>query len=224
MITKESFPNLNFGTKPTTVGLEVIEVTINPDLLISGYADAYSKELYRRNPGRAQQVNLTADNLYSYFKGCLAIRIESLTGNCKVWRQAKSLLIPAWIEFTLSQVGVVIDTDRGLRLQPTFSYDYDINELLETSNKLRSFMADGLVLNRDAFPRSDEGDPDTMSMAIIDGFVQSQSRDAHPITSYIAAFLGFKIKEEAVFKLLYRVRYDDVNFISSMLLREGSIY
>lgn len=223
-MNKESFAKINFGTKPTTTQLEKIVVTIDPDLMLNGYASAYTNELQRRNPTRFAAVNITEDELNYYFKGILAIRVESVNDVCKVWREAKQLLIPSWIEFVISQVGEFVDTDRGLFFTPSFTFEYDMESLLNISDKLRAFINDGVTMSKDAFPRGKGGDYETMSMAIINDYVQSQSKDSHPIASYVAAFLGFKLQEEAAFKMLYRVRYDDVAFIRTMLLREGTIF
>ena len=114
--------------------------------------------------------------------------------------------------------------DRGLRFIPTLKHPVEIDKLLTVSDKLRAFIPDGVSLHKDAFPRGTEGDPETMSMAIVGQYVYSQSKDAHPIASYVASFLGFKLMEEATFKMLYRVRYDDITFIKSMLLREESVF
>lgn len=223
-MNNESFSKLDFGTKPTTSSLETIDVTIDPKLILADYAIAYVRELNRRNPIRAKEVGVTEQELQDYFEGIVAIRVQSVSGTCKVWREAKQLLIPSWIEFTISQIGEVIDTDRGLRFVPKFEHDVNIVSMLETSNKLRAFTSDGVSMSKDAFPRSISGDPETMSMTIIDSYVKAQSKDCHPVASYIAAFLGFKLQEEASFRVLYGVRYDDVNFIKAMLLREGSIF
>lgn len=216
--------NFDFGTKPASVELEVVEVAIDSQLMLSDYAKAYVSEFQRRNPVRAETVGLTDDELFYYFEGLIALRVQSVRGECKVWREAKQLLIPSWIEFTLSQIGEVVDVDRGLKLVPVFQKDVDISKMLATSDKLRAFLPDGISLHKDAFPRSREGDAETMAMAILGSYVQSQSKDSHPISSYVAAFLGFKLKEEAAFKMLYRVRYDDVQFIRAMLLREEAVY
>lgn len=221
---KEPFANFNFGTKPTSASFELISVEINPKMMLNDYAKAYVQEFHRRNPARAEAVGLTEEELYDYFVGLIAIRIESVNGGCKAWREAKQLLIPSWIEFTLSQIGEVVDVDRGLRFIPTLNHPVEIDKLLTVSDKLRAFIPDGVSLHKDAFPRGTEGDPETMSMAIIGQYVYSQSKDAHPIASYVASFLGFKLMEEATFKMLYRVRYDDISFIKSMLLREESVF
>lgn len=224
-INNQSFQNLNFGTKPSTTGFDEIEVMIDPSTMIGDFAKAYEGEIFRRNPVRATQVGITSDELFTYFKGLISIRLESLSPQgCKSWRQAKQLYIPTWIEFVLSCLGIVTDIDMGLKIVPTGKIEYDIDVMLATSNKLQSFIPDGLGLHRDAFPRGTEGDQDMMSFALIDGMIKGMSRNQHPTMSYAAAFLGMKLKEEISFRMLYRVSYDDITFISTMLLHESTLF
>lgn len=226
-MNKNSMPqksfNFDFGTKPTTTSLDIIKVALDETIILKDFAKAYANELFRRNPAKAEEINLTASELQTYFTGIIAIRVKAIEGNCKDWRQAKLLAIPTWIQFVISQIGEVVDVERGLKFVPSFDREYDINELLDVSTRLSSFSNDGVTMHRDAFPRDNEGDVDLMSMAIIDGYVKSMSATAHPITSYISAFLGAKLEEEAAFKILYRVRYDDVEFIRTMLMHEESL-
>lgn len=218
-----SFNDLDFGTKARAVKQEVIEITIDPELIMEGYAKAYVAELNRRNPDRLKASGITHQALHEYFKGLLAIRIQSLEGNLHDWRKAKQLYIPSWIEFAISRVGIVVDAKLGLKFVPKADINYDMTSLLDMSDQLQTFLADGVVLHRDAFPRTEEGDMEVMSMAIIDGYVRSGKDDAHPISAYIAAFLGFKLKQETAFQMLYRVCYDDVDFIRDMIIHEEKL-
>lgn len=227
--------NFDFGTKPTTDQLEEIKVEIHPDLMIGDFGIAYAKELMRRNPVKFEawvisreseeldHLSAVAKELTEYFTGLIQIRVDSVVSSVPKWREAKKLYIPTWIQFTLTQIGEVVDTVRGLRFTPAMSETYDINNLLVTSDKLRAFIVDGVSMHLDAFPRDREGDKDLMGMAIIDGYVRSMSELPHPIYSYVSAFLGAKLESEAAFKMLYRVRYDDVEFIRSMLMHEEAL-
>lgn len=222
----QSYENLNFGTVPTTSGSTEIKVTISPELMFSDFAEAYVQECRRRNPIRAQEVNLTEEELENYIEGILAIHVSNDAKQCKVWRQAKQLYIPTWIQFVISKIGTVWDTTTGRKFVPVFNKVIDesnFNVLLVTSNKLRQFIPDGISMHKDAFPRDTEGDLDFMSYAIIDDYVKSIDKDAHPIASYVAAFVGMKLQEEAAFKILYAVRYDDVSFIRSQLFADDTI-
>lgn len=216
------YAKLDFGTKPTTVSYDTIDVQINPEVLVESFSGAYVNELTRRNPVRADSVLLDKDELYYYFQGLIAIRVLTVRGENKVWREAKMLYIPAWIETVMSMIGKVVDVDHGLVLNPVYDFTFDMKEMFRISEKLRAFLPDGVVLHRDAFPREVEGDKDVMAMAIIDGYVHGMNH-VHPIASYIAAFLGFKLVQEANFKILYRVRYDDVQFITNMILQEEGL-
>lgn len=214
---------LDYGTKPTTSKYEEVIVNMNPEIMLKDFAQAYHNELYRRNPIKAREVNVTVEELESYFTGILTLRIKSCSGAIKEWREMKKLNIPTWIQFVISRVGIVLDAVRGLKFIPSIEFDYNIGEMLDTSVKLQQFIVDGVTMHKDAFPRSEEGDMNVMSMAIIDSYVQSISEIPHPISSYVSAFIGAKIEEEAAFKMLYRVRYDDVTFIKSMLMHEEKL-
>lgn len=225
MINDSKSPfQIDFGTKPTTFELESIQAEINPDIMMADYAKGYYSELMRRNPVRLEASDLSDAVLFEYFKGLTAIRVESLKGECKVWRQAKLLLIPSFIQFALTQIGEVTDRERGLRIMPTYACEYNIDELLSTSMKLSAFTADGLVLHKDAMPRGSEGDIDVMSMAIINEYIVSQRVVSDPLASYIAGFMGMKLQEEATLKMLYRVRYDDLAFVKSALMSETKVF
>lgn len=220
-----SFSSLNFGTTPSTTKLEVVEVALNGETMLRDYATAYAKELYRRNPVRAREVSLTEEELFDYFSGLLALRVMSVNGESKYWRQAKALVIPAWIQFTISTVGEVIDYDRGLKMVPTIrDYEVNMDKMLETSMQLAAFEGDGIHLLHDAMPRDAKGDAEVMSFALIDDYVMGMNKVAHPIASYVSAFLGFELAKGAAFNALYRVRYDDVEFIKSMLMSTKEVF
>lgn len=215
--------NLDFGTKPTTEHLEEVVVKLDPTIMLGDFASAYHQELMRRNPIKLETSGITPEDLEEYFEGLLSIRISSVVGKSKFWRQAKQLFIPTWIEFVISRIGQFIDFDNGLKFIPSYDKEIDIDKMLSLSIKLGSFISDGVSMHKDAFPRDIDGDKDVMSMAIIDDYVKSMSVTSHPISSYVSAFLGAKLEEETAFKILYRVRYDDINFIRSMILAEDSL-
>lgn len=218
----ENFANLDFGTKVSTVALDEVIVIIDPTAMIGDFAQAYADELFRRNPMRAEAVACSKEELFSYFQALIAIRVESVNGTCRNWREVKQLYIPSWIEAVISKIGKVVDVERGILFKPTFSFSYEMDQLFATSTKLASFLADGVTMHKDAFPRDNEGDKDVMMMAIIEKFIMSISV-THPFASYVAAFLGLKLRQEEALKVLYRVRYDDFNFVKAMLLQEESI-
>lgn len=238
---KANVEALNFDTKISTVKHETIEVTIDPTILLNDYARAYARELRRHNSKRftdefltwytndeGEEVQHTMDDavleLQQYFVGLLDLRIQSVNGDCPDWRYSKQLWIPSIIQFVLTCVGVVWDVEKGLRFVPKCDSSHNIREMLDTSMKIASFKADGLAMVKDALPRSEEGDFDVMQCAIINDYVMATHRIGHPSSSYIAALLGLQLEKSVMSSLLYRVRYDDVDYIKDMLLREKSLW
>jgi hypothetical protein len=96
-------------------------------------------------------------------------------------------------------------------------------EALVISEKIGSFQ-DDLQIVKDAMPRSIEGDVDVMSTALIADYVRALKPVEHVASTYVTAFLGMRLKEEAAMGALYRVQYDDVAFIASALLTQKGLY
>jgi hypothetical protein len=87
-------------------------------------------------------------------------------------------------------------------------------EAVEISNKIGAF-EDDLQIVYDAMPRSEMGNEDVMSTALIAGYVRSLKVVEHVSSTYVAAFLDMKLKQEVAFQALYRIQYDDLNFIAT---------
>lgn len=219
-----SFINMDLGTsKPTSVPMETVEVTIGGDLL-EDFGKAFVKEAWRKNPLRAEQVNLTPEEVQDYCDYLLTQRVKQIHDDCPDWRKLKNLYIPAFIQYNLSMIGLVILRDRGLKLIPTIEASkMSFEEALAISEKIGSF-EDDLQIVKDAMPRSIEGDVDVMSTALIADYVRALKPVEHVASTYVTAFLGMRLKEEAAMAALYRVQYDDVAFIASALLTQKGLY
>lgn len=222
-LNKSSFDELDYGTKVTTASQETIEVELNPDLMVKDFAKAYANELLRLNPTRYKSEPISEDELFEYFKAILKIRVEMISNDCPNFRQAKRILIPTWIQFVISKLGIVADRSRGLLFKPKFTYSYDLPKVLEISSRLEPYQADGLAMHLDAFPREWQGDYNVMSMAIVNDYVMSITDQAHPVHSYVAGFLGHKLVEEQVFGMLYRIRYDEYSFILQQIIHDKGL-
>lgn len=211
------------GSKPTSVPMETIEVEISADNLLGNYAKAFVSEAHRVAPLRAEQVNLTENEVEQYCAYLLYQRILSVQDECKDFRKLKVMYIPVWIQYNLSMIGEVTIRDKGLRLTPVMNEpSMTFEEALAVSEKIGSFERD-LQIVQDAMPRSKSGDKDVMSTALIAGYVRSIEKVEHVASTYVTAFLGMKLREEAAMQVLYRVQYDDVAYIASVLTSEKRI-
>ena len=191
--------------------------------MFSDYAKAYYGEIQRRNIRKLESSELSVEELETYFKSLFIIRIKSLgISGFKEWRQARQLYIPAWIQLIISKYGVLNKPEFGIRIVPTIDGNVNVNDLLVTSNKLSSFMDDGMFMVKDGFPRETDGDVDVMMMAVFENQVRGIIRpdNPSPLAQLVTAFTNAKIEQDTTLKALYRISYDDVDFIKSMLLND----
>ena len=221
--TKTNFDKLDYGTRVSNSEFTEVKIVLDNSVIMDQFAIAYVNELKRMNPVRYQADPITVDDLKEYFSGILALRVEMINNNCPNLRQARRLYIPTWIEYTISKLGIVTDRVNGLVFKPTININYDITNLLNTSDKLSLYQNDGLHLQSDAFPRSWEGDENVMGMVIIGDYIQGRNHNSHPVHSYVSAFLGNKLVEEQTFSMLFRVRYDETQFILQQLIHDKSL-
>lgn len=231
--TMASFENLDLGfTKPTSIPVETIHVDISVNNLFNDYGSAFVEECYRVNPLKAKQVDLTAEEMWDYIYFLVHQRILSVENKCRDFRKLKTLNIPAWIQYNLRMIGRVELLHKGLIMVPSDQVWIEENHVelitfdqaFEISMKIASFISDGLQIVHDAMPRSEFGDKDVMTSALIAGVVRSIDTVEHPVSTYVTAFMGMKVREEAAFKALYRIEYDDYEFIRQALTRQRGLF
>ncbi len=223
----EQFKSLDLGAAPaTSVSTETIEVVLGTESgIFRDYAKAFTREAWRVNPLRAEQVKLTDEEMVDYVDFLLEERIKSIDDNCPEWRKLKTLYIPSFVQYALAMVGYVHLRDRGLILKPVKEKEavMTLDEAFEVSNKISQFQGE-LSMVADAMPRGHEGDVDTMSCILTDGYVRSMVQVEHPVSTYVAAWLGSQLAADCAFHTLYRVQYDDIQTIAQELCHYKPIF
>lgn len=221
-----SFETMDLGSvNPTSVPMELIEVGVSVNGLVGDYAKAFVNEAYRVNPGRANQVQLSEEEVLAYCDYLLTKRVEIINNECKDFRQLKSLYIPSFIQYVLSMIGKVVIRDYGLTIMPVVEEKskMTLKQAYVISEKIGSFEND-LQIVQDAMPRDINGNSDVMSTALIAGYVRSLKRVGHPAATYVTAFLNMSLRKETAFQTLYRIQYDDLEFISMALTTQKGLY
>lgn len=216
--------DLSSNSKPTSVRTELIEVEVGTDSLVGDYAHAFVSEAFRVAPLSAEKIGLTEQEITDYCNFLLVKRIEQVNNNCPDWRKLKTLWIPVFIQYVLRMIGRVDIYERGLMMMPVTEVKdvISLNEAFAISEKLGSLSRD-LQMVQDAMPRSIYGDKDVMTSAMIAGYARSMQDVGHVSSTYVAAFLGAKLKNEVAFKVLYRVQYDDAEFIRTALIANKAL-
>lgn len=193
--------------------------------MFEDYSRSFLNEAMRKNPLLAERVELSIDELNEYIKYLIVQRVKCVEGTCTDYRKLKALAIPVWIQYNLAMIGEVIIRNKGIKLIPKLGFNSDMKfeEALVVSQKIEMFI-DDLQIVLDAMPRDNQGDHDVMMTSLIAGYMRSIEEVGHPISTYVSAFLGFKLREEAAFKVLYRVQYDDIAYIASVLTYRREIF
>jgi len=210
-----------------SVPVEKIEVEISTDALFGDYAKAFIEEAQRVNFNRFRTINLTEEDMEKYIWYLVSERVKFVHQNCPDWRKLKILYIPAWIQYNLRMIGLVEIREYGLLIDPIIKVPEDkeitFEQAHEISKKLGAMERDMQIFD-DAMPRSPKGDVDVMTTALISKYIRSIHPVTHVASTYVSAFMGMKIKEEAAFKVLYRIQYDDIDYIRQALTAERQIY
>lgn len=211
--------------KPTPVSTDIIEVNISSANLFGDFAKAFVAEASRVNPLKFSRAKLSEEEITRYVEYIVTQRIKMVNIEKVRFYELKNLYMPSWIQYIISMIGRVDMRDVGLTMIPKMEVEsqMEFTEALAISEKIGSFETD-LQIVKDAFPRTIDGDRDVMSSALIADYVKALKPVQHVASTYVAAFAGFKLKEEAAFKVLYRVAYDDLNFIRSALISTKSIF
>lgn len=238
-VFQSRFEKLNFGTVVSSTNHETVEVEIDPNEIMKDYGEAVVHDLERRNPLKFQSTvkqfqnsglfkidgeaeDAFIDYFNQYMTDLVRIRIQSINRNCKIWRIAKTLAVPPYVQWAISQIGETYDMIHGRKFIPVFSNNelaLSVDQLLKITEYLKSFELDGVVMIYNGFKSDPAGDSETMAYAIIDGYIKSPDHYSNPAKSYIAAFLGMKLRQESTFRALYSVSYDSVDLIKYQLIR-----
>lgn len=213
-----NFQDLDLGTgSPTSVPMEVVEVTISEGDLLDNFAKAFVAEAERKAPLKFDRVGLTVNEVTSYCTYLLSQRVMSVNDHCRDWRKLKNLWIPSFVQYVMSQIGKVVVRQFGLTFMPVMDQStMTFDDALAISEKI-AYFEDDLQMVRDAMPRGVDGNIDVMSTALIAGYIRSTRVVEHVSSTYAAAFLNLKLKQESAFQALYRVQYDDIQYITSAL-------
>lgn len=222
----KDFRDLDLGTgQPIATAMETINVEITADDMVADYADAFVTEAERVNPLLAQQVQLSREEMRAYAKFLLAQRVDYVAGGCREWRRLKALYIPVFLQYAMRMIGRVVIRAQGITLNPVMPDDDTItlDEALVISDKVGAFES-CLQVVQDAMPRDTSGDESVMGTALIAGYVRAIRRVDHVADTYVSAFLGMKLQQEQAFAVLYRVQYDDIEFIRTALTARHELF
>lgn len=211
------------NSKHSPVPVRNLHVQVSVEGLIA-FNKSFVCEGERKNPLTADKVQLTEQELLEYERFLLVNRIDLVDGKCKIFQNLKRLAMPCFVERVLTDVGRVIIRDHGLDIHPTIDEELRKNiitlaQAIEISNKIDAFY-DDLAVVAGAMPASEEGNPQTMTLCLIQDYVVGMGDYDDPLVEYIVFALQSML-EETEYNSLYFMRYDDVKTIEANISALG---
>lgn len=216
MISSLSKEAQAIGSKHCPIKMRTLHVQVSFDGM-KHFNEAFIKEGERKNPLLARQVNLSLDELVEYEKYLLYQRVLIVNNQCTNFRRVKRLAMPCFIERVLTDVGRVQIRNKALDIWPVTGLKAEevisFEEAVAISDKIESFY-DDLAVVVGAMPADMTGNPETMTVALIQDYVIGMSDTQDPLVEYIVFALQ-AILQETEYNNLYFMQYDDVKTIES---------
>lgn len=217
------FGNFNPGEiKTTPMELETIEVSFERAAIFDTFIQAFMYKIEIDGSHIQRHVQLTEEEATYYFEYLLHKRVEFLVGRKVNFDLLNQLWVPAFVETALAMIGKYVNLERNFQVVPVLTAERDFDE-----DRIRAIgmkfmrLKDVTNMVEGGLCRRKEGDAEVMTTACIAGFVRSMSEVSSPIMTYFTGFLNTKIVEEASFKMLYRVQYDDILRMQGIFSMQG---
>lgn len=225
-----------------TKAAKLEQVPVKMDLLLfEQFAKGLEADLKRRNWQLFDKSGISVDDLFKYLALPLVYRISDFEGvpkhetnSFKYYgdlprHQVNNLNYPFWIEHVVAQVGIAVDYDYGLKFVPQLILNEEVQltlsreKIIDIHHLLGAYEEHGLAVVTNVLPKGTEGNIDVMAMTIIEDIVKSY-KHLHPAGSYVAAFLGNKIAQAKEWSALFRVSYEEVEYIKTQFQISSHLY
>jgi len=208
---------------PVWVSMLEIDAEICSETLFQDYVDAFIQECEVRHPMRAEKVAITKEELLSYCKFLLAKRVALVRRTITDAGKLRDLYVPDFIQVCLEAIGECVSMELAVSITPTFTAEVmTLDEAYEVSKKLARW-SDVMRVNRDALPRSTEGDVEVMSSILAENHVRSM-KDIHPTSVIVSAFLGLTVQKELLLSTIYKVEYRHASSIRRAVLQREEFF
>lgn len=200
---------------------EKVVVEITNDNITRPYVRGFISEMYRMNAVHAKAVGLTEDELTDYINYIVSERCAFINGDYRARSRNKTMWIPDFVQYVIAMLGRVEKRELGLTLIPVYVGEtISQSEAQAISDKI-ALLQDYMSVSRNSFPLDEAGDPEVMTTVLMSNTVVAMTPLSHPVHQLVTSFLGMRLKEEAAHGLLYRVQYDDLEYLASVLASIG---
>lgn len=200
--------------QPVPFEFDRVSVSINPNAQVfTTYVETLFQELDSATTLMGGGLPFTHEQLLAYCQNLVKIRVDFVNRNRAMFGPTDKLAVPAFLSVVLENIGLAEDLDRGLELYPTlvpFESAMDVSAMSAMSTRLKTLSRYGFEY-ADGYSRDRSGSWEFMTMSLIEGYVRSLSREAHPVYALMASVFAVHGVEAAISP---RVTYgSEANFI-----------
>lgn len=210
--------------KPVPAAYETIEVEVSLESIFNEYMDAllWKVQTDPRGSKLDEQLHLSGEDVRMYLGYILQQRVLRCNGGKVNFTLLNELWVPSFFITAMSLIGNYSDPQTGLtfRLKTSDSTEYSEEEIQKIAFKF-AMLRDVIQSVRGAAPRSTDGDPEVMTTACIGNHVRSMAEVSHPLMTYFTAFLSAKVAEEVGMKGLYKLQYDNLDYLANVFRTQG---
>jgi hypothetical protein len=210
--------------RPSSFEPSVSEVTCTlTDEMLDAYVEALAQIIVQADVGGSMDLKETTNELKTYIKQLIIFRIRYVRGErIPMHPKDRGWIVPAFISIVLEQIGRVDDPTTGLILTPALTKEqtetplWDEVTLLKKGRWLRMICDRANIEYAIELPAQKEGNPEMMTLQVIDDEVRGEDGTHAGVYALIAGFLGIKVLENV---LCPRVLYDSTATFSRLLAR-----
>jgi hypothetical protein len=181
--------------------------------VLTSYVETLYQELESATSIMGGSVPFSLGELVNYCQQLVKIRVDYVNRTHAMFGPTEKLAVPAFLSVVLENIGLAEDVDRGIELYPTLSGFESLMSAQEMSmmtTKLKTLSRYGFEY-AEGYSRDRKGSWDFMTMTLIDGYVRSISKEAHPVYALMASVLATHGVEAAMSP---RITYgSEANFI-----------
>lgn len=192
-----------------TSELEEVYVTLNPELWSVQFSEALVNKVADSNHELSKNLKLLVEEVNQLMKYAIKTRVDYVHGRKVNKANNNELYVPVWVEMIISKIGIVELPEYGIKVIPVYEDDViSYEEAVRISSRIKRAIRHIAIVNN--WLDSDrKGDPDVMTLVLVDEVIKGWKADSGA-QAYISVFLGARLREESLFKSLFRVNYGSI--------------
>lgn len=192
VVKLKAFVSERLTATPDKYDRVAVSINTNAKVLTTYKAELFSEwSLACQVLGRS--MLFTQEELSRYIDMLVQTRVSYVQGKRVEISPTDRIAVPAYLSLVLSNVGLAQDSTQGIELYPEMVNEIQIDKefMLDISRKIRILSNIGIEY-ADGYVRSRDGSFEFMSMALIDDYVRTWTKDAHPVYALLSSTLAIR--------------------------------